>query len=122
VGFGAIPGGGPATWLPRLVGRGRAFEILLGAEDFDGELAERYGYVNRAVPDAEFVEFVDAFAARVSRFDRMALADVKRFVNAASLPADDALTAEMDAFAAALGRPATPALLDHAFERGFQQR
>jgi enoyl-CoA hydratase/carnithine racemase len=122
VGLAAVPGGGPSTRLPGIVGRGRAFEILVGAEDFDGELAERYGYVNRAVPDAEFVEFVDAFAARVSRFDRLALADVKRFVNAASLPADDALTAEMDAFAAALARPATPALLDQAFERGFQQR
>ena len=67
VGFAAVPGGGPLTRLPGLVGRGRAFEILLGGQDFDGELAERYGYVNRAVPDAEFVEFVDAFAERVSR-------------------------------------------------------
>jgi enoyl-CoA hydratase/carnithine racemase len=52
--------GGPSTRLPGIVGRGRAFEILLGGEDFDGELAERYGYVNRAVPDAEFVEFISA--------------------------------------------------------------
>ena len=56
VGFAAVPGGGPSTRLPGIVGRGRAFEILLGGEDFDGELAERYGYVNRALPDAEFVE------------------------------------------------------------------
>jgi enoyl-CoA hydratase/carnithine racemase len=60
-------------WLPGIVGRGRAFEILFGGHDFDGELAERYGCVNRAVPDAEFVEFVDAFAERVSRFDLLAL-------------------------------------------------
>src|SRR5260221_6814182 len=53
VGFGAIPGGRPATRLPRLVGRGRAFEILLGGEDFRGELAERYGYVHRASSDAQ---------------------------------------------------------------------
>jgi enoyl-CoA hydratase/carnithine racemase len=122
VGFATAPGGGPSARLPGIVGRGRALEILLGGEDFDGELAERYGYVNRAIPDAELDDFVDAFAARVSRFDRHALTDVKRFVNAASLPTDDVLTGEMDAFAAALARPATPALLGQAFEHGFQQR
>jgi enoyl-CoA hydratase/carnithine racemase len=91
VGFGALPGGGPASRLPGLVGRGRTFEILLGGEDFDGELAERYGYVNRAIPDDEFEAFVDRFARRVSRFDRQALADIKHFVNEASLPADEEL-------------------------------
>jgi len=85
VGFAAIPGGHPASRLPRLVGRGRAFEILLGGEDFDGELAERYGYVNRAIPDDEFENFVDRFARRVSKFDRQALADIKHFVNNVSL-------------------------------------
>src|SRR6185312_13759185 len=60
VGLAAIPGGAPATRLAGLVGRGRAFEIVLGGEDFGGDLAERYGYVNRAVPDAEFTDFVDA--------------------------------------------------------------
>jgi len=122
VGFAAVPGGGPSTRLPGIVGRGRAFEILLGGEDFDGELAERYGYVNRAVPDAQFVEFVNAFAERVSRFNLLALADIKRFVNAASLPADDALTAEMDAFAQAVARPITPSIIEQALEQGFQQR
>jgi enoyl-CoA hydratase/carnithine racemase len=119
VGFAAVPGGGR---LPGMVGRGRAFEILLGGEDFDGGLAERYGYVNRAVPDAEFVAFVNAFAERVSRFDLLALADIKRFVNAASLPAAAALIAEMDAFAEAVARPATPSIIGQAFEHGFQQR
>jgi enoyl-CoA hydratase/carnithine racemase len=122
VGFAAVPGGGPSTRLPGIVGRGRAFEILLGGEDFDGGLAERYGYVNRAVPDAEFVGFVNAFAERVSRFDLRALADIKRFVNAASLPADDALTAEMDAFAEAVARPAASSIIGQALEGGFQQR
>jgi len=122
VGFAAVPGGGPSTRLPGMVGRGRAFEILLGGEDFDGGLAERYGYVNRAVPDAEFVGFVNAFAERVSRFDLLALADIKRFVNAASLPAAAALTAEMDAFAEAIARPAAPSIIGQAFKHGFQQR
>src|SRR5712672_3344058 len=122
VGFAAVPGGGPSTRLPGIVGRGRAFEILLGGEDFDGELAERYGYVNRAIPDAEFVVFVNAFAERVSRFDLLALADIKRFVNAVSLPADAALTAEADAFAEAVARPTTPSIIEQALERGFQRR
>ena len=121
VGFAAVPGGGPSTRLPGIVGRGRAFEILLGGDDYDGELAERYGYVNRAVPDNEFVEFVDAFAERVSRFDLLALAGIKRFVNDASLP-DGTLTAEMDAFTEAIARPATQSIVAKAMDEGFQQR
>lgn len=122
VGFGALPGGGPASWLPRLVGRGRAFEILLGGEDFDGELAERYGYVNRAIPDAEFENFVDRFARRVSAFHRQALADIKHFVNKVSLPADDEFPPQIDAFWKAAAHPAFQARHDKAFEDGFQQR
>lgn len=121
VGFATIPGGGPSTRLPGIVGRGRAFEILLGGDDFAGELAERYGYVNRAIPDAEFQQFVDGFAERVSHFDLLALADIKRFVNAASLPADAQLTAEMDALIEAFARPATPSIIEQAVKDGFQQ-
>ncbi|MBV9414275.1 MAG: enoyl-CoA hydratase/isomerase family protein [Solirubrobacterales bacterium] len=121
VGFATLPGGGPSTRLPGIVGRGRAFEILLGGDDFNGELAERYGYVNRAIPDAEFPDFVNDFAERVSHFDLLALADIKRFVNAASLPSDDELTAEMDSLIAALTRPATPSILEQALKDGFQQ-
>jgi enoyl-CoA hydratase/carnithine racemase len=121
VGFAAVPGGGPSTRLPGIVGRGRAFEILLGGDDFDGELAERYGYVNRAIPDAQFVEFVDTFAERVSSFDPLALAGIKRFVNDTSLP-DAPLTAEMDAFTEAVARPATQSIVAKAVGEGFQQR
>ena len=122
VGFGAIPGGGPASRLPGLVGRGRTLEILLGGEDFDGELAERYGYVNRAIPDDEFEDFVDRFARRVSTFDRQALADIKHFVNEASLPADEGFPPQMDAFWKAVARPALQARASRAFEDGLQQR
>src|ERR1700730_18669056 len=87
VGFAAVPGGGPSTRLPGMVGRGRAFEILLGGEDFDGALAERYGYVNRAIPDIEFEGFVDRFVRRVSAFDPQDLRDIKHFINKVSLPA-----------------------------------
>jgi enoyl-CoA hydratase/carnithine racemase len=122
IGVGAAPGGGALNRLSRLVGRARAFEILVGGQDYDGELAERYGYVNRAIPDEHFVGFVDAFALRVSRFDLLALADIKRFVNAATLPADEPLGAEIDAFWKAAQRPAFPALHSQAFKAGYSQR
>jgi enoyl-CoA hydratase/carnithine racemase len=122
VGLGAIPGGGPASRLPRLVGRGRAFEILLGGEDFDGELAELYGYVNRAIPDAAFDDFVDHFTRRVATFDRRALADIKRFVNDVSLPADAEFPPQMDACLQAAAGPAFQARVRQAFADGWQQR
>jgi enoyl-CoA hydratase/carnithine racemase len=122
VGFAAMPGAGSTSWLPRLVGRGRAFEIMIGGDDFDGELAERYGYVNRAIPDDEFEHFVDRFARRVSTFDRQALADIKHFVNKVSLPADEEFPPQMDAFWEAAARPALEARASKAFEDGLQQR
>jgi enoyl-CoA hydratase/carnithine racemase len=106
IGVGAIPGGGPASRLPALVGRGRAFEILFGGRDFDGELAERYGYVNRALPDAELDGFVDAFATRASKSDVQAIRDIKKFVNLATLRPENELAEQIDAFFAAVGRPA----------------
>jgi enoyl-CoA hydratase/carnithine racemase len=69
VGAGIVPGGGPMARLPRLIGRGRALEVFLGADDFPGDLAERYGYVNRSLPDTELDEFVDALATRIASFD-----------------------------------------------------
>jgi enoyl-CoA hydratase/carnithine racemase len=121
VALGVIPGGAPSTRLPGIVGRGRAFEIVLGGEDFDGDLAERYGYVNRAVPDVEFVDFVDAYARRVSRFDRRALNDIKGFINAASLPDEVALMAEIRAFGEAIPREPAATLIPAAFQAGWGQ-
>jgi len=86
VGAGFVPGGGPMARLPRLIGRGRALEVLLGADDIPGELAERYGYVNRALPDAALDAFVEALATRIASFDKQAMAETKNFVNIASLP------------------------------------
>src|SRR5271156_303214 len=88
VGVGLVAGGGPMARLPRLIGRGRALEILLGSDDIRGELAERYGYVNRSLPDAELDAFVDALASRIASYDKWAIANTKRLVNAASLPPD----------------------------------
>src|SRR6202051_1830152 len=97
VGAGLVPGGGPMARLPRLIGRGRALEILLGADDIRGDLAEFYGYVNRTLPDAELDAFVDALAMRIASFDKQAIAETKNFVNVASLPADAEIAPEWDA-------------------------
>jgi enoyl-CoA hydratase/carnithine racemase len=121
VGAGLVPGGGPMARLPRLIGRGRALEVLLGADDVDGELADRYGYVNRSFPDSDLDAFVDALARRIATFDREAIAETKRLVNAASLPADSDIAPEWDAFLASLGRPAAQRRLQVLLERGFQK-
>jgi enoyl-CoA hydratase/carnithine racemase len=119
VGAGLVPGGGPLARLPRLIGRGRALEVLLGADDISGELAERYGYVNRALPDAELDAFVDALARRIASFDKQAIADTKSLVDVASLPADADIAPEWDAFLASVRRPASQNRIKTLLERGF---
>ena len=119
VGAGLVPGGGPMARLPRLIGRGRALEVLLSANDIDGNLAERYGYVNRSLPDAELDGFVDALAHRIASFDKRALVETKRLVDVNSLPDDAEIIPEWDAFVEALGRPAAQARIQKLFERGF---
>lgn len=84
VGAGLFPGGGALERLPRLVGRGCAFEIILGSDDFDATTAEHYGWINRAVPDSEFESFVERFALRVASFDKQPLREAKRLLNAHS--------------------------------------
>ncbi|MEV8205908.1 enoyl-CoA hydratase/isomerase family protein [Streptomyces sp. NPDC079189] len=121
VGFTAVAGGGATARLSELVGRGRTFEIMLGGEDFNGELAERYGYVNRAVPDASFETFVDSYATRVSKWDRRVLVDIKGFVNELTLPAEDVFPRQSDAFWAAAARPEFQSINAQLFERGLQQ-
>src|SRR5271169_1545913 len=107
VGAALVPGGGPMARLPRLVGRGRALEVLLGADDIPGDLAELYGYVNRSLPDNQLDSFVDALAVRIASFDKQAIADTKHLVNIASLPPDAEIAPEWDAFLASVQRPAS---------------
>jgi enoyl-CoA hydratase/carnithine racemase len=121
VGAGLVPGGGPMARLPRLIGRGRALEVLLAADDINGELAELYGYVNRALPDSELDGFVDALAMRIASFDKQAIADTKRLVDVASLPSDADILPEWDAFLAALKRPASQKRIKALMERGFHR-
>ena len=91
--------------------------MLLGADDIPGDLAELYGYVNRALPDAELDAFVDALAVRIASFDKQAIAETKRLVDA-SLPSDAEIAPEWDAFIASLGRPASQARIKALMERG----
>src|SRR5207245_6487036 len=107
VAVGLHPGGGGAERLPHLVGRGRAIEIVLGGNDFDGDTAERYGYINRALADAELDGFVDALARRIASFDRRAIAAAKNLINQVSLPSADRLLAAITSFDTALTSPAT---------------
>jgi enoyl-CoA hydratase/carnithine racemase len=119
VAFGALPGGGAAGRLPALVGRGRAFEILLGGEDYSAALAEKYGYVNRAIPDAEFQEFVTAYANRVSKWDRRVIADIKRYINKYTRLADGEYPLHSYAFWAAAARPEFQSFTSRLFEHGL---
>jgi enoyl-CoA hydratase/carnithine racemase len=119
VGVGMVAGGGPMARLPHLLGRNRAMEVLLSSEDIGGEQAEAYGYVNRALPDAQLDAYVDALATRISQFDKWAIGQTKRLVNA-SLPPDVELSAGWDACIASLGRPAAQEGIKALTAKGFQ--
>jgi enoyl-CoA hydratase/carnithine racemase len=119
VGAGLVPGGGRMARLPRLIGRGRALEVLLGADDVNGHLAELYGYVNRSLPDNQLDAFVDALAERIASFDKQAIAETKRLVDLNSLPPDSEIAPEWEAFIASAGRPAAQERLRTLLEQGF---
>jgi len=121
VGAGIVPGGGPMARLPRLIGRGRALEVFLGADDFPGDLAERYGYVNRSLPDAELDGFVDALATRIASFDKRTISETKRFVDVASLPPDYEIAPEWDVCLASIMRPAAQKRINKLLEQGFHK-
>jgi enoyl-CoA hydratase/carnithine racemase len=121
VGVGMVAGGGPMARLPRLIGRGRALEVLLGSDDICGDLAAAYGYVNRSLPDSELDGFVEALATRISRFDKWAISNTKRLVNAASLPLDVEIAAGWDACIASVARPTTQERIKELMARGFHK-
>jgi enoyl-CoA hydratase/carnithine racemase len=121
VGVGLVAGGGPMARLPRLMGRQRALEVLLSSNDIGGDLAEAYGYVNRSLPDTELDEFVDALATRIASFDKWAIANTKRLVNAASLPPDVEIAAGWDTCMASIARPAAQGKIKALFEQGFHR-
>ena len=121
VGAGVVPGGGPMARLPRLMGRGRALEVLLGADDIPGDLAERYGYVNRSLPDSDLDAFVESLATRIASFDKQVISETKHFVDVASLPPDFEIAPEWDVCLASIMRPAAQERIRMLMERGFHR-
>jgi enoyl-CoA hydratase/carnithine racemase len=111
VGAGFVPGGGPMARLPRLVGRGRALEVLLVADDIDASRAEQYGYVNRAIADDHLDAEIEGIALRVAGFDRDAIARTKSYVDQVTLPGDSELMPALLDFRQSFGRPGPPARL-----------
>lgn len=123
LGTGIFPGGGGLERLPRLIGRARAIEVILGCEDFDADTAERYGWVNRSIPDAELDAFVERFATRVASFDSKAIAGAKDIINqrAGLVPAAD-LASTQSRFFEILAQPEAQARIGSLLRRGLQQR
>jgi enoyl-CoA hydratase/carnithine racemase len=109
VGVGLIPGGGALEWLPRLVGRSRALEIVLGADDFDADIAERYGWVNRTLDDDDLDSFVDTLVRRLASFDREVLAAAKAQINRFGTPTATELRSSNDMIFPMLTLPAAQA-------------
>lgn len=119
-GVGLVAGGGPMARLPQLIGRNRALEVLLSSEDLSGDQAAAYGYVNRALPDAELDDFVEALALRISRFDKWALANTKRLVNT-QLPPEVEISAGWDTCMASIGREHAQQCIKALMAQGFHK-
>jgi enoyl-CoA hydratase/carnithine racemase len=109
IGVGLVPGGGALEWLPRLVGRSRALEIVLSGDDFDAATADRYGWVNRALDDDDLDSFVEALVRRLVSFDRDALAAAKAQVSRIGVPTAAELQSSNDMFFPTLAWPAAQA-------------
>ncbi|MHA6759424.1 enoyl-CoA hydratase/isomerase family protein [Streptacidiphilus sp. PAMC 29251] len=122
VGIGAPPGAGAVQHLSRLLGRGRALEAILTSADFDAELAERYGWINRALPDAELDDFVAETARRIARFPRDAVIAAKAAVNAVTLPERSAVRADAALFQQLVVSDSVKQRAGELFARGFQTR
>jgi enoyl-CoA hydratase/carnithine racemase len=121
VGVGAVPGGGPMARLGRLVGRGRALEILLGGDDIPAGLAAEYGYVNRLIPDDDIEEFTDGFARRIGAFDKVAVAGIKSLVDVATLPDNAEFAPGLQAYFATASRPENQPFVQLLVQNGLQE-
>ena len=109
IGVGLVPGGGALEWLPRLVGRSRALEFVLSADDFDADIAERYGWVNRTLDDNDLDSFVDTLVRRLVSFDREALAAAKAQINRFGMPTATELQSSNDMIFTAIAWPTAQA-------------
>jgi enoyl-CoA hydratase/carnithine racemase len=122
VAVGILPGGSGTQRLPRLMGRSRALEVVLGCEDFDAELAERYGWINRALPAAEIGPFVERLARRIAAFPPQAVRLAKRAVDAAGGTLEDGLLEESHCFNLTLADPQLDVRMEGALAAGAQTR
>jgi enoyl-CoA hydratase/carnithine racemase len=122
VGLGVIPGGGGVQHLARLMGRARALEVMLGAQDFNADLAERYGWINRALPADTLGDFTGALAHRIARFPVAGIALIKERVNAIGLAPVEDFRHDSDLFGEASTKPEAQQRFGAALKRGFQTR
>ena len=123
LGTGLIPGGGGLERLPLLIGRARALEVILSSFDYDADTAEKYGWVNRSIPDVELDEFVDRFANRISGFNRNAISAAKRIINERTAVAKIAdLAATQNTFFELLASPSVQERLNYLLQNGLQKR
>jgi enoyl-CoA hydratase/carnithine racemase len=120
--FGQIPGGGATQYLARIMGRARALEVLLSAEDYDADLAERYGWINRALPASTLSDFVTALAQRIARFPAAGLVAIKDRVNAITLAPTDDFRRDSDLFGEGVRTAEAQRLIQTAMRRGLQTR
>jgi enoyl-CoA hydratase/carnithine racemase len=120
--FGTIPGGGAAQHLTRLMGRGRALEVMLSADDYDADLAERYGWINRALPADSLEGFVRALALRIAGFPTSGQALVKDRVNAIALASVEDFRRDSDLFGEGVRTPEVQSAIEMAMKHGFQTR
>jgi enoyl-CoA hydratase/carnithine racemase len=120
--FGVIPGAGGAQHLTRLMGRGRALEVMLSAQDYDADLAAAYGWINRALPAEELNDFVRSLALRIAGFPAAGHAVVKERVNAIALPTVEDIRRDSDLFLEGTRTNEFQELTKAAMKRGFQTR
>jgi enoyl-CoA hydratase/carnithine racemase len=122
VGAGAMPGAGGVQHLARLLGRGRAMEAILGADDFDAATAERHGWINRALPDADLDAFVARLARRIASFPAEAVMTAKRVIDELTRPGPDAIRADARRFRQLVVSDPAQARTAALFAQGLQTR
>ncbi len=120
--FGLVPGAGAVQHLTRLMGRGRALEVMLGADDHDADLAERYGWINRALPAADLASFVAALAQRIAKFPQSGQAAIRERVNAIALANETEFRKDSELFGLGVSRAETQQIMKAAMSAGLQNR
>ena len=118
---GNLPGGGGLEHLPRLMGRGRALEVALSSDDYPADLAERYGWVNRTVDDADLDPLVDTLASRIASYDKESIAAVKQQINKYTSPSPADLMSSLEIYLSSFQWPGSQRRLAAALAAGRNQ-